>query len=69
MKVKTQFDLLEYNINIWKKIVSLQERDIFNDVNSFPYSWTEYVHAKTQLQRVAKKFGTTEVFEIKDLYR
>jgi hypothetical protein len=69
MKIKTEFDQLEYNINLWKKIVHQQEKEILNDVDSFPFSWTEYVHAKTQLERVAKKFGTTLVYEIKDYYR
>tara|TARA_R110002020_G_scaffold252173_1_gene465966 strand:- start:1884 stop:2087 length:204 start_codon:yes stop_codon:yes gene_type:complete len=67
--MKNQLDTLEQNINFWSKIVEQQEYYIMQDTDQFPHSWTEYVHAKTQLERVAKKFGTTEVWEIKDLYR
>lgn len=67
--MKNQLETLEQNINFWSKIVEQQEYYIMQDTDQFPHSWTEYVHAKTQLERVAKKYGTTEVWEIKDLYR
>ncbi len=67
--MKNQLETLEQNINFWLKIVKQQEYYIMQDTDQFPHSWTEYVHAKTQLERVAKKYGTTEVWEIKDLYR
>lgn len=67
--MKNQLETLEQNINFWSKIVEQQEYYIMQDTDQFPHSWTIYVHAKTQLERVAKKYGTTEVWEIKDLYR
>ena len=67
--IQTDLDTLEYNINNWLKIVAIQERNIANDVDSFPYVWKDYINAKTQLKRVKDRFGTLETYEIKDLYR
>ena len=67
--IKTDLDELENNINYWLKIVEIQERNITNDIDSFPYVWKDYINAKTQLKRVKDRFGTIETYEIKDLYR
>jgi hypothetical protein len=77
MKIKNELEQLEYNINIWSKIIKQQERVILKnyllndktDYQVLPYHWEEYTHAQKQLEKVKTKFGTTEVFEIKDLYR
>ena len=67
--IETDLDTLENNINNWLKIVAIQEKHILNDVDSFPYKWTDYVNAKTQLKRILDRFGTLETYAIKDLYR
>ena len=77
MEIKNELEQLEYNINIWSKIIKQQERVILKnyllndktDYQVLPYHWEEYTHAQEQLERVKNKFGTTEVYEIKDLYR
>jgi len=68
-KEKNQLDQLEYNIDIWKKIVKQQEVNILNDCDKFPHSWMNYINAKTQLKRIKTRYGTVEAYEIKDLYR
>ena len=35
----------------------------------FPTEYKEYRNAYTQLQRVKKKYGTIDIWEIKDLHR
>ena len=69
MKQKNELDTLEENINFWKKVMKIQEQKIKEEVFYFPISWTEYLHAKRQLERVKRKYGTTEIWEIKDLHR
>ena len=69
MKQKNEFEILEQNINFWKKIVAKQEKKIMEDVLFFPVTWNDYLHAKRQLERVKRKYGTTEMWEIRDLYR
>ena len=68
-KEKNQLEELEYNINIWQKIIKQQEQYILQDTDQFPHAWTEYVNAKTQLKRIAKRYGTIEPYAIKDLFR
>ena len=69
MKQKNELDTLEHNITFWKKVMKIQEQKIKEEVFYFPISWTEYIHAKRQLERVKRKYGTTEIWEIKDLHR
>jgi hypothetical protein len=77
MHIKNELEQLEYNINLWSKIVKQQEKIILqnyllddkSDYQVLPFHWEQYTHAQEQLERVKAKFGTTEVFEIKDLYR
>tara|TARA_R100001591_G_C4290200_1_gene167565 strand:+ start:175 stop:384 length:210 start_codon:yes stop_codon:yes gene_type:complete len=69
MKQKNELETLEHNINFWKKVMKIQEQKIKEEVFYFPISWTEYIHAKRQLERVKRKYGTTEIWEIKDLHR
>tara|TARA_R100000951_G_scaffold70195_1_gene59092 strand:- start:1893 stop:2093 length:201 start_codon:yes stop_codon:yes gene_type:complete len=64
-----EFETLQKNINYWTAIVQKQEKRIGQDVLFFPISWNDYLHAKRQLERVKRKYGTTEMWEIKDLHR
>mgnify|MGYP003126873743 CR=1 FL=1 len=67
--IKTQLDQLEYNIDIWKRIISIQDKFINSETEGFPFAWSEYVNAQSQLKRIKNKYGTIEVYEIKDLFR
>ena len=77
MHIKNELEQLEYNINIWTKIIKQQEKIILKnyllddkkDYQVLPFHWEQYLHAQEQLERVKAKIGTNEVFEIKDLYR
>lgn len=68
-KIQTNLDVLEYNINYWEAVIKKQDQKIRTEVLFFPINWREYLHAKRQLERVKKRYGTTEMWEIKDLHR
>tara|TARA_R100000935_G_C2719796_1_gene117467 strand:+ start:76 stop:297 length:222 start_codon:yes stop_codon:yes gene_type:complete len=72
--IQTEFDVLEKNIQYWKKIIIgndmqdlLEQKKILGEHKRLKD--IERFNAKEQLARIQRKYGTTEMWEIKDLYR
>jgi len=79
--IETNLDTLGQNIRYWNKTYKTIHKKIsdwyfYEPIHNgmtieerFPTEYKEYRNAYTQLQRVKKKYGTLEIWEIKDLHR